>query len=162
MIDTHLPATSKATTIKKMFSRKTSVTIDIAASPETIWRLLTIAQRFKTWNTTIIDITGTIGPGEKIELRSTLAPKRIFKLKVKVFEPHSQLSWGDAMGTRIFTLTPNQQGGTRFTMTEKISGPFFLLFAKMIPPFDNAFDQFASDLKIAAEEVPLLTDFVEK
>ena len=56
------------------------------------------------------------------------------------------------MGTRIYTLTPNSENGTRFTMSEKIGGPIFPLFAKMIPPFDEAFEQFVADLKSEAEK----------
>jgi hypothetical protein len=37
-------------------------------------------------------------------------------------------------------------------MTEKIGGPLFPLFAKMIPPFDDSFEKFASDLKQEAEK----------
>jgi hypothetical protein len=37
-------------------------------------------------------------------------------------------------------------------MSEKIGGPLFPLFARMIPPFDESFNQFAADLKKAAEE----------
>ena len=38
-------------------------------------------------------------------------------------------------------------------MSEKIGGPVFPLFAKMIPPFDRSFEQFASDLKKEAEAI---------
>ncbi len=85
-------------------------------------------------------------------MRSTLAPARKFKLKVKEFEPNKRLVWGDAMGTRIFTLSPQSSGETRFSMLEKIGGPIFPIFAWMIPPFDDSFNQFAADLKNAAEE----------
>ncbi|MEZ6102153.1 MAG: SRPBCC domain-containing protein [Pirellulaceae bacterium] len=146
------PANGQAETVKKLFSRTTSVTIDIAASRETVWALLTDVDGFKTWNTTIVDLTGKIAPGERVQLRSTLAPERTFKLKVKEFDPPHRLSWGDAMGTRVYTLVANSDGSTRFTMTEKIGGPIFPLFAKMIPPFDDSFNQFARDLKTAAEE----------
>lgn len=105
-----------AKTIKKLFSRKTSVDIDIAASPETIWKLLTSGASYTSWNSTVIELTGTIATGEKIVLRSALAPDRKFKLKVKEFEPHQRLTWGDAMGTRVFTLTPKSDGLTRFSM----------------------------------------------
>ena len=145
-------ANGQAETVKKLFSRTTSVVIDIDALPESIWALLTDVDSFKSWNSTIVDLTGKIAPGEKIQLRSILAPKRTFKLKVKEFEPPNRLSWGDAMGTRVYTLSANSQNGTRFTMSEKIGGPVFPLFAKMIPPFDESFNQFASDLKTAAEE----------
>jgi len=38
-------------------------------------------------------------------------------------------------------------------MREKIGGPMFPLFAKMIPPFDASFEQFAADLKAEAEKI---------
>lgn len=142
----------KAMTIRKLFSRQTTVAIDIAASPETIWKLLTDGSRFASWNSTIVELTGKIAQGEKIKLRSKLAPERAFKLTVKEFRPHKRLSWGDAMGTRIYTLTADANGGTRFSMSEKIGGPIFPLFARMIPSFDESFNQFAADLKVAAEE----------
>ncbi len=37
-------------------------------------------------------------------------------------------------------------------MTEKIGGPLFPLFAKMIPSFNDAFDAYARDLKTEAEK----------
>ena len=141
-----------ASTIKKIFSRQTTVTIDISASPLTVWKLLTDAERFASWDTTVVELTGKIAPGEQIQLRSTLAPKRTFKLKVKVFDPPKRLSWGDAMGTRVFTLNSNASGGTSFTMSEKIGGPIFPLFARMIPSFDESFNTFAADLKATAEK----------
>ncbi|MEL7058698.1 MAG: SRPBCC domain-containing protein [Acidobacteriota bacterium] len=144
-------AAGRAVTLKKTFSRQTTVGIDISVPPKAVWSLLTDAERFASWNSTIVELTGRIAPGEKIRLRSTLAPEREFKLKIKAFEPNQHLSWGDAMGTRDYTLTPLAEGGTRFQMTERIGGPLFPLFARMIPPFDDAFNQFAADLKAAAE-----------
>ena len=90
--------------------------------------------------------------GEKIELCSTLDPKRVFKLKVKAFEPQKRLSWGDSMGTRTYILASNDDGKTRFSMTERIGGPFFPLFSAMLPSFDESFNQIAQDLKKAAEQ----------
>jgi uncharacterized protein YndB with AHSA1/START domain len=147
-----MPPTGKAQTIKKTFSRETSVAIDINASPEAIWELLTDAAGYPDWNSTILSLEGDIAPGNTIKLKSTLDPKRIFKLKIKEFQPHQRLVWGDAMGKRIFTLTDQGEGTTRFSMSEKIGGPLFPLFAGMIPSFDEAFEAFAGDLKRAAEE----------
>jgi uncharacterized protein YndB with AHSA1/START domain len=152
MTQQHTSANGLATTIKKLFSRQTSVAIDIAAPKATIWALLTDASKFASWNSTIVELTGTIAPGGKIKIRSKLAPNRTFNLRVKEFEPHNRLSWGDAMGTRTYLLTPKADGKTRFTMTEIIGGPLFPLFSNMIPPFDESFNQFAADLKAVAEE----------
>jgi hypothetical protein len=114
----------KARTVKKTFSRETSVSIDIKADPSIIWALLTNASGFPGWNSTVISIDGNIAPGEKIKLISTLDPKRSFKLKVKEFHPESKLVWGDAMGNRIYTLHKNGNRPILFSMAEKIGALF--------------------------------------
>lgn len=143
----------KASTVRKTFSRTTSVSTVIQADPAIVWALLTNAADYKRWNSTVIGIEGEIAPGEKIQLKSTLDPKRTFKLKVKTFEPEKRLVWGDAMGKRTYLLTPDGNGKLVFSMVEKIGGPLFPLFAKMIPSFDASFDQFAADLKKEAENI---------
>jgi len=142
---------SRANTIRKVFSRETSVSVDINAGSSIIWSLLTNASGYPGWSNTVVSIEGNIAPGETIKLKSTLDPKRTFKLRVMEFQPETRLAWGDAMGKRIFTLNDNKNGSVRFLMTEKIGGPLFPLFSKMIPSFDKPFDQFASDLKTKAE-----------
>jgi uncharacterized protein YndB with AHSA1/START domain len=144
---------AKANTIRKTFSRETSVSVDIQADPKTIWGLLTNAENYPNWNSTVISIDGNIALGEKIQLKSYLDPKRVFKLSVKELEPEKRLVWGDAMGKREYKLTPTSNGQTNFSMTEKIGGPLFPLFAKMIPPFDESFDKFAHDLKTESEKL---------
>ncbi len=148
---TNLASNGKAVTIKKTFSRETEVSIDIQADKSILWALLTNANDYPPWNTTIISIDGNIAQSEKIKLKSTLDPKREFKLSVKEFEPDNRLDWGDAMGKRIYTLKTIGNELTNFSMSEKIGGPMFPLFSKMIPPFDQSFEQFANDLKKEAE-----------
>jgi uncharacterized protein YndB with AHSA1/START domain len=142
---------AKASTIKTTFSRETSVSAEIKADSKTIWNLLTNSANYPKWNTTVIGIEGNIKPGETIKLKSKLDPKRTFKLKVKEFEAGKKLVWGDAMGNRTYTLSNGGNGSVNFSMTEKIGGIMFPLFAKYIPPFDESFDQFANDLKKEAE-----------
>ncbi len=140
----------KATTEKKTFSRTTSISININAAPASVWALLTDAENFPQWNSTVTSFEGTIAAGEKIQLKSTLAPDRTFKLKVKEMVPNQLMIWGDAMGKRTYTLDKTDQG-TTFLMREKTGGPLFPLFACQIPDFDETFEQFAADLKAAAE-----------
>lgn len=66
-------------------------------------------------------------------------------------EVNKKLAWGDAQGTRVYTLDQKTNGLVTFTMREKIGGLLFPLFAKMIPPFDESFERFAADLKHEAE-----------
>ncbi len=150
---TTVASNGKAVTNKKTFSRETAVSIDIQSDKSIIWALLTNATDFPRWNSTILSIAGSIGKGEKIKLKAKLDPKREFKLTVKEFDPESKLVWGDAMGSRVYTLKTIGNNLTNFSMVEKIGGPLFPLFAKMIPPFDEAFEQFAKDLKKEAETI---------
>lgn len=141
----------KASTVKKTFSRQTSVNIDINADAVIIWALLTNASDFARWNSTIISIEGNIEKGQKIKLKSTLAPKRTFKIKVREIEAEKRMVWGDGKGERVFTLTKNRGGGLTFSMIEKMGGLFFPMYSKYIPPFNESFEQFAADLKKEAE-----------
>ena len=86
---------------------------------------------------------GTIRLGKRFEYRNP---------KIKEFVPEKRLVWGDAMGNRVFSLEKTGSG-VRFTMSEKIGGPLFPLFAGMIPSFDESFERFASDLKREAETI---------
>lgn len=142
----------KATTSKTTFSRETSVSVNIEADAAILWALLTNAADFPRWNSTVISISGKIQNGETIELKSTLDEKRTFKLKIKEFVPNQRLVWGDPMGSRVYSLEKAGKG-TQFTMSEKIGGPLFPLFANMIPSFDESFEKFAADLKKEAETI---------
>ena len=143
----------KATTTKKIFSRTTSVETIVNSKASTIWGLLTDADNYPKWNSTVISIVGNISLDEKIELKSTLSPDRVFKLKIMEFEPNKKLVWGDAMGKRIYTLSEQADGATLFSMSEKIGGPAFPLFASMIPEFDESFETFTADLKKSSERL---------
>lgn len=57
------------------------------------------------------------------------------------------------MGKRVYKLTQISNEKTNFSMTEKIGGPLFPLFAKMIPSFDESFEKFAQDLKTESEKL---------
>ncbi len=143
----------KAATTTKTFSRETAVSIDIKADAAVVWQLLTSAVDYPRWNSTVISIEGRIAEGEKIRLKSTLAPNRTFKLKIRDVKPNVRLVWGDGQGTRVYTLTNRGNDTTNFSMDEKIGGCMFPLYAKHIPQFDQSFEQFAADLKKEAEAI---------
>lgn len=143
----------KATTTKSIFSRETSVSTTINADPSIVWALLTNTADIPRWNSTVTSIKGNISAGETIELRSTLDEKRTFKLKVRELVPEKRLVWGDAQGNRVYTIEKGAGKGVRFTMTEKIGGPLFPLFAGFIPSFDESFERYAADLKKEAESI---------
>jgi uncharacterized protein YndB with AHSA1/START domain len=143
----------KATTVKTIFHRESAVCIEIKADAPIVWALLTKASDYPRWNSTVTSIEGNIALGEKIKLKSILDAKRTFKLKVKVFESEKRLVWGDGQGNRVYTITKNGNETVTFSMTGKIGGLMFPMYAKLIPPFDKSFEQFAGDLKKESETI---------
>nr|MBA3872179.1 SRPBCC domain-containing protein [Anaerolineae bacterium] len=55
-------------------------------------------------------------------------------------------------GVRTYTLTPKADGTTDFNMTEVISGLLLLMIGGSLPDFKPTFEQYAADLKRAAEK----------
>jgi len=147
-----------ASTIKTTFSRATNISIDIHADKSTVWKLLTDAQDFPRWNSTIISMEGSIEEGKKIKLKSTTDESRTFNLSVQLVQAEQKMIWSDGMapffkGVRTYTLDSNPDGSVQFTMHEKLAGIMFALAAKHIPSFDKPFEQFAADLKKEAEAI---------
>ncbi len=143
----------KANTIKKTFSRETSVSININSDPATVWKLLTDAGNMPKWNSTIVSIDGQIKQGETIKLTATLDPKRVFDLSVKESDTEKKLVWGSSQGTRIYSIKDNNDGTVNFEMNETLGGILFPLFSSFIPSFNESFEQFAADLKKEAERI---------
>ena len=54
-------------------------------------------------------------------------------------------------GVRIFTLTPKQDGSTDFSMVEVFKGIILPMIKGTLPDFKPNFEQYAADLKKAAE-----------
>ncbi len=127
----------------------------IAAEPPVVWALLTDAEGYPTWNSTVISIDGRIAAGEEIELVSKVDPERTFELTVSTFEVDRTLVWEDGggafRGVRTFTLTPRDDGTTELRMSEVFTGSMMGMIEGKLPDFRPSFDAFAADLERAAE-----------
>ncbi len=131
------------------------VGVNIAAEPAVVWALLTDAPQYPEWNSTVISIGGTIAAGEEIALKAKIDPKRTFELTVSTFEPGARLVWEDGgrafKGVRTFTLTRRDDGTTDVTMAEVLTGSMMGMIEGKLPDFRPSFNDFAADLKRAAE-----------
>ncbi len=150
-------ANGKCVHTKKAFTQTNTVTINISATPEKIWSLLTDASTLPTWNTTVNSLEGTIAEGETVKLVAAVAPERTFKINVRNVEANRQMKWKDGAmpmfrGVRTYTLTPKGDGTTDFTMTEKMKGLMFPMIKGSLPDFTQPFEDYARDLKAAAEK----------
>jgi hypothetical protein len=138
------------------FRMSCAVSCDINASAEKIWGLLTDADGFPRWNSTVTSLKGKIALGEKLELRVPLDPKRTFKPKVTKLEKNQTMEWSDGMapmfkGVRTFVLEPKKDGTTSFSMSEVFAGVMLPMIKGSLPDFGPAFETYAADLKRAAE-----------
>lgn len=130
----------------------------IRATPERIWTLLTDANGYPAWNSTVERVEGSIAPGETIKVHAKIAPGRAFPVRVSTFEPGRRMTWTGGMplglftGEREFTLTPTGDGSVTFAMREAFTGLLAPLIGRSIPDLQPAFDAFAADLKRRAEE----------
>ena len=101
----------QATKERTTFRMAVSVSADIAAPAETVWRLLTEVDEQRRWNSTLMEIDGAIAEGQTVRLKAHSAPDREFKLKVSGVTPNQTMQWSDGMapmfkGVRTFVLTP--------------------------------------------------------
>jgi hypothetical protein len=129
----------------------------IAADPDTLWALLTDAPGYTKWDSGVEKVEGRIAPGEKVKVTSKANPGRAFPVKVTQFEPGRRMVRSGGMplglfkGVRTFTLSPQGNGSTRFTVHEEYTGPLLPLIWPSIPDLKPSFDPFAAGLKARAE-----------
>jgi uncharacterized protein YndB with AHSA1/START domain len=146
----------KATKTGSAFRMDCAINTTIHASPDRIWALLTDAAGFPRWNSTVTSIDGEIAEGRTLKLKVATAPERVFKPKVSKVESGRSMIWSDGMapmfkGVRTFTLTPNGDGSTEFSMKEEFRGLMLPLIKGSLPDFAPVFEAYADDLKRAAE-----------
>lgn len=155
-MQTTINTDGKAVNTKSTFSMACAISINISASPETIWELLSDTSKISDWNSTIISLSGEIALNQTINLKSTAAPERTFNLKVTTLNAPHKMVWEDGMapmfkGVWTYTLTANDDGTTDFAMRENFSGVMLPMIKSSLPDFRPSFEQFASDLKQASE-----------
>lgn len=136
-------------------------TIDIGASPETVWRVLTHFSAYPTWNPFIREILGKPERGARLKVRMRLSKQQSSRFSPRVTKviPAAELHWRGAafgglfVGEHSFIIVPNGVNGVRFIQREQFSG----LLAPLILAFigkktEDAFERMNKALKKAAEE----------
>jgi hypothetical protein len=136
--------------------RKYSASTTIQAPPETVWKILTDAAGYPSWDKTMERIEGTLAAGETVKFYTKLSPQA-FPVKVTAFEPGRKLvlTGGVPLGLfkseRTHTLTIGPDGQTQFTTEEVFSGLLLPIVGRTIPDLTENFQGFAAALKARAE-----------
>jgi hypothetical protein len=105
--------------------------IEINASAEKVWQVLTDFAHFPDWNPFIREILGTVMEGSKLEIHiSTSSGKnRTYRPTLTKIEPNHELRWygkgllpGLLNGERIFTIEQLEQNHVRLIHREIFTG----------------------------------------
>jgi hypothetical protein len=136
--------------------------IEIAASPEAVWAILTNFAAFPQWNPFIKEASGEQKVGGKLRVRVVPPGGKgmVFKPTVLAFETNRELRWlgrlgipGLFDGEHGFTLEPIDGGRTRLTQREVFTGVLVPLFARSLDDSTkNGFDAMNLALKERAEK----------
>jgi hypothetical protein len=115
--------------------------IEIAASPEVVWAVLTDFAAFPQWNPFIKEANGEQKVGGKLRIRVAPAGGKgmVFKLTVLAFETNRELRWRGRLGIpglfdgeHGFTLEPIDGGRTKLTQREVFTGVLVPLLARSL------------------------------
>ncbi|MDA1258638.1 MAG: SRPBCC domain-containing protein [Chloroflexi bacterium] len=105
--------------------------IEIEASPEAVWALLSDFAGWSGWNPYIVEIKGEAIVGETVEIRVTMADGTDsgFDSVVDVVTPNRRVSWKGGMedrsefqGEHIFEIEPRENGKCTFIHREIFTG----------------------------------------
>jgi hypothetical protein len=136
--------------------------IEIQASPERVWEVLTDLAAYHKWNPFIVRADGEPVVGSRLELHVRLPGRRptIFRPVVLAADPGRRLRWlgrllvpGLFDGEHGFTLEPAGPGRVRLTQQERFRGLLARpILAVIVKPTQEGFRQMNQALKARAEQ----------
>jgi hypothetical protein len=115
--------------------------IEIAATPERVWQMLTDFAAYPEWNPFIVRIAGEARTGALLEaeLRPPGTRGWTFRPRILAATPPRELRWigrtgfrGIFDGEHTFLIEPLEGGGVRFVQRERFTGLLVPLLAHML------------------------------
>ncbi len=135
--------------------------IEIQASAERVWQLLTDLSNFPLWNPFIRRASGIVQAGQRLEvnIQPSGASGMTFRPTVLIAEPNRELRWlgrflvpGLFDGEHIFTIEPLGAHRVHFVQREIFTGLLVPFFARRIDTDTRrGFEEMNLALKIRAE-----------
>jgi hypothetical protein len=136
--------------------------IEIEASAERVWQLLTDFAHFPQWNPFIRRASGDVRRGQRLEvnIQPSGANGMTFRPTVLKAEPNRELRWighllipGLFDGEHIFIIEPLGTNRVRFIQREIFTGLLVPLFAKGLDTdTQRGFEEMNQALKAQAEQ----------
>jgi hypothetical protein len=131
--------------------------IDITASPDTVWGILTDLEAYSDWNPFIVSAEGNVAVGERLTNRMKQPGGKAMTLKptVTAADPGQKFEWlghlgvpGIFDGRHRFELEATTTG-TRLVHSEHFNGALVRLMRKMV---DNGTRQGFEEMNAALKE----------
>lgn len=127
----------------------------ILAGTGTVWDVITDGGNFPVWDSGITEVSGEVGHGERIRVRTRDGGKRTFRLRVDQ-TPGARMTWtgGLPLGLlqveRTFSLT-DYTGMTHLRVKDSAAGPLRGLVRKTAPGTYPALTGYVDAVKFRAE-----------
>lgn len=146
----------------KRKSKEVRTEIDIRASDERVWQILTDFPNFVNWNPFITKISGDLKKHARLKVR--IQPQgeggMTFRPIILDVEPNRELHWigrfavpGLFSGEHIFTIEPLGKDHVRFIHREIFTGLFVLIYARNFDTnIRQGFEDMNQALKAKAEQ----------
>ncbi len=142
--------------------------ININATPEKVWNILTDFENYPNWNPFIKSLSGNVAVGKKInvKLEPPGSKTMAFVPTVLAFDKNKEFRWlghllfkGLFDGEHSFQITDNGNGTTTLKQSEKFNGVLIPLFKKMLDTNTvDGFNQMNQKLKELAEKtIPIFS-----
>ena len=136
--------------------------IDIDATPERVWQVLSDFGSYSAWNPFITSAVGEARPGSRLMLRMQPVGARGVTLRPTVLEatPGHRLRWLGRFGIpwifdaeHSLAITRREEGGVRLSQNERFTGVLVPLMARSLDRHTQpAFEAMNTALKHRAEQ----------
>ncbi len=139
-----------------MAKKAIKTSINISATPEMVWGVLTDFESYGEWNPFLKSISGEIREGNKIQVN---AGGMKFSPEVLVFKENTEFRWigkllfkGIFDGEHSFEIIDNKDGTVTFKHEEEFNGILVGMFSKKLDTETRSgFEQMNLKLKERAE-----------
>lgn len=122
-----------------------STTVEINATSEAVWAVLTDFSAYREWNSLTIEGTAQVGTKLVVHMSAHGGRGISFKPTVLVALPAHELRWTGKLGSarllsgeHFFILTPNANDTTRLTHGENYTGALVALAKRSLDKNKNA------------------------
>ncbi|MBL1077014.1 SRPBCC domain-containing protein [Nocardia sp. 2] len=142
--------------------REISTSIEIDASPDYVWQVLTDLDQYPRWNPFIVEAVGDLRPGCRLRLRMVPAHAKemTFDPEVLTADPCRELSWLNRLllpgifdSEHRFALTPLPGRRTRLEHSARFTGLLVPCTREAIDNSGTAFARLNVALKQRAERM---------